>query len=230
MSTRKRLRAWLPIFVAGILLVAMLGYWITGRSPNPQTTKEGPSVPGTAATEAADVAPALDLRSRIEGADVDGFPELMRLILQWKNSDEQSQLVSLLMQRWLVEDIDSFVVFLDESEVEGLRIWNGLAPGMAEALRIVGGEVGDADLLGELVGRVLLKAADADPVNALAWAREFLSGEPLDAMLAGMLRSWPSAIREPPSPSLTRSRPFPTRCRPLRVSVWPWAGVITPLR
>jgi hypothetical protein len=186
MSTRKRLRARLPIWVAGFLLVAMLGYWITGRAPQPQTAEEGPSVPGAAATDAADVAPALALRSRIEDTGIDGFPELMRLILQWKNSDEQRELVSLLMQRWLVEDLDSFVVFLDEAEVDGLRIWDGLAPGMADALRIVGGEVADTDLLGEVVGRVLLKAAEADPVNALAWAREFLSGENLDTAFAGI--------------------------------------------
>jgi hypothetical protein len=186
MNSRKRLPARLPIFLAGFLLVCLLVYWITGRDRQPRAEEESPSSPEVAAREAVEEAPALALRQRIDAAELDGFPDLMRLILQGKNSDEQRELVSLLMQRWLVEDLDSFVVFLDEAEVDGLRIWDGLAPGMVEALRSIGGEVADAELLGEVVGRVLLKAAEADPVNALVWAREFLSGENLDTAFAGI--------------------------------------------
>jgi hypothetical protein len=186
MNIKKSIKTSLSAVVLGIIFVAALGFWLAGRDSKSQSTAESSSDPAPVRVEAEKLSPVTALRQRIESADADDFPELMRRILHWGNPAEQSQLVSSLMQRWIAGDLSSFVVFLDEAEVEGLEIWELLAPGMADALRAMGDEAPDIVLLGQVVERVVLKVAETDPESALAWARERLSGANLDSALAGI--------------------------------------------
>ncbi len=186
MTIKKNLKTWLPTIALGALLVAALGFWLAGRDPKPLATSESRSHPETTVTEDADEPSTPALRQRIESADVAEFPELMREILQWKDPAEQDQLISSLMRRWLAEDLGSFVVFLDEAEVDGLPIWDVVAPGMIDALRTMEDQIPDTDLLGRIVERVLLKVAESNPEGALVWTRERLSGTRLDSALAGI--------------------------------------------
>lgn len=183
MTIPKRFKTWFPAIALVLLLVVVLGFFIRTRDPKPQ---DSASHAEPERTERRDANPTEAMRLTIESAAVGDFPELMRTILQGKHPDDQTSLLSRLMQRWLVENMNSFVVFLNEAELNGLDLWDQLAPGMAEAIRNVKDQIPDADLLGKLVERVLLRAAETDPTSALSWAREFLSGEHLDSTLAGI--------------------------------------------
>jgi len=184
MTIPERFKTWFPAIALGLILVVVLGFFFfTARDPKPQ---ESASHPEPERMEGRDDNATAAMRLTIESAASDDFPELMRSILQGKRPEDQTSLVTRLLQRWLVEDMGSFVVFLNEAELNGLDLWDQLAPGMAEAIRAVKDQIPDPGLLGQLVERVLIKAAETDPKSTLAWARELLSGEHLDSTLAGI--------------------------------------------
>lgn len=166
----------------GILLIVAIGYWLPLRDRKPAST----STAKVAETTQAEPAAVASLSQRITAADLADFPGLMLAILDGGNSAEQRGMISRLMRRWLLEDPGDLLAFLDEAEVGGLEIWDRLAPGMMEALRALGDEVVDRKLLARIVGRVLLKAAEADPAGALVWARASLTNDALDDTLAGI--------------------------------------------
>jgi hypothetical protein len=179
------LKSRLPVFALVVLLIALTGFWFASRN-QPKHTPADHSAASPAEAVSADSITTPGLQRRIDSATVTDFPGLMNSILLVTNADERTHLISNLMQRWLVDDLSSFAAFLDEAELNGLELWELIAPGMAEALREVNESVPDPDYLAQIVERVLLRAAETDPKSALIWAREFLSDETLDSTLAGI--------------------------------------------
>ncbi len=177
----KTLAATLAI-TACLLLAAAL--WFAGsRQPAvPQTAAE---VRRPQALETPLTISVEELRERIATATAAEFPELMRLALGLKNP-LRDELATALIRRWLQEDLESFVVFLDEIEIDGGNLWDRLAPALMAALPDIDEKKEHYFALREVIERVILNAAATDPHTALSWARQWLMGHTLDATLAGI--------------------------------------------
>jgi hypothetical protein len=189
MISQPRPSARLLILTCGMLLAAVIGVVavrISGRAPSTSAGSGSAPPPVSSDPGPAPAPSAPDLLARIDSAGVDDFPEMMRSLLKAGAGEEPSRLLSRLLQRWLVEDLASFEEFLDEAERDGVALWDPLAPGLVDALRSLEDRVAGSAPLAPVIERVLLGAAGNDPVNARAWAREFLSGDRLDSAYAGI--------------------------------------------
>lgn len=185
MTPLQRLRARYGILTTGFLLLAALGTWLVSRGPLPDPAAIPSLAPVTSSTEPHAIT-ADAWHHKIASAELAGFPGLLNSILLLENADERTRMIALLMQRWLKEDVDSFSIFLDEMELNGLDLWGQLAPAVAAALREMDPEDTNSKGLSQVLERLLVRSAESDPRNALAWAREFLSGKTLDATLAAI--------------------------------------------
>ncbi|RYD25159.1 MAG: hypothetical protein EOP87_24915, partial [Verrucomicrobiaceae bacterium] len=126
------------------------------------------------------------LRKQLETAGVSDYPDLMKQLLLIKDPGAQQEMMAGLMKRWLEIDPKSFGVYLDEVMVQGDQVWNRLAPAMVAALRGLHPELLKTYEIRNLAERVIAKAAETAPHNALAWARECLTGTNLDSALSSI--------------------------------------------
>lgn len=168
------------------LLLAALGIWFVSRGPLPENTAAIPSVDPAATSTDPQPLTSDAWHQKIASAELAGFPGLLHSILLLENADERTRMIALLMQRWLKEDVESFSVFLDEMELNGLDLWSQIAPGMAAALGEMDPEIAGTKALSQVVERLLVRSAESDPRNALVWAREFLSDKALDGTIAAI--------------------------------------------
>ncbi len=116
--------------------------------------------------------------------DPAGFPSTFRSALASNSTTHLEELI----RRWMNTDLAGFVEFLDELEVddEDRTVWLTLAPAMMAALPDVNDQVASSTQLLEIIERVIANVAGNDPVQALAWAREWLLGDGLESALTSI--------------------------------------------
>lgn len=127
-----------------------------------------------------------ELRSHLSSASVKEYPALMKQLLQVRSPGAQKEMISTLMQRWLTADPESFGIYMDELMVGEEEVWNRLAPGMMAALRELDPAISKSYQVRNLAERMIVKAAETAPHDALTWAKEWLTGTNLDSALGAI--------------------------------------------
>lgn len=169
-------------FVAiGLCLVVATGIWLkTRNSKDSRPEDAGAQVSLGNNRPIRDTA---ELHKLIGSASAKDYPGLMKQLLQVRDPGQQKEMIASLMKRWLETDPKSFGVYLDEVVISGEQVWNRLAPAMVAALRELDPEIVQSYQVRNLVERMIAKAAETAPHDALGWAREWLTGTNLDSAL-----------------------------------------------
>lgn len=211
MTRPHRRRTRYALLAFGLLLLLASGFWISNRGLQREITTTVPAPDPVLETTVPQPTKSDHWDQRIASSDPAEFDGLLRSLLLLENGDERTRMLSLLMQRWLKEDADSFTVFLNEAELNGFELWDRLAPGMAAALREMSGDLTKTKAMSQIIERILVRSAESDPENALAWAREFLSDKPLDATLAAIAPSLATVDPEAAIDLLDEVQSFPNQ-------------------
>lgn len=184
MKPSNRIKILVPAAVA-ILVLAVAGAFWLNRAPR---THDGPSPAAVRKNSEPNISlvGAEELRQRIASAAVQDYPGLMRLVMNLGDVRERKTVMSELLKLWLKADLESFIVFLDEMEIEGGPLWRNLTPAIMAALPGLDEKATDYFQLRGIIERVIVSAAASDPKNALGWAREWLVGNTLDSALASI--------------------------------------------
>ncbi|MDD5199857.1 MAG: hypothetical protein PHC88_08640 [Terrimicrobiaceae bacterium] len=100
----------------------------------------------------------------------------------------RAQVAKLLVAKWVSVDLTGFIAFVDETEVdddgEADSLWALLAPALAGALPTLSDDVASRPELNEVVRRLIEYSARKNPVQALAWAKQWLLDDALESALA----------------------------------------------
>lgn len=184
MSAKKHSRFRRPAIAAALSLAVAAGIWSVEKQPGGNSSPSGKTQ--EIRNNARTVTSTAELRALLSTASVTEYPALMKQLLQVRNPGAQQEMISTLMQRWLTADPQSFGVYLDELMVSEEQVWNRLAPGMMAALRELDPAISKSYQVRNLAERMIIKAAETAPHDALGWAREWLTGTNLDSALGAI--------------------------------------------
>ncbi len=157
--------------------------------PAASITPIKPVTSGAAAQSGAsgDTTSAADWEALIASAPAKQFAKLMKRALTISDATTRQQIVQALVVRWLDTDQESFLDFMDDlefSESEGREVWPILVPAFAEALPGVSEKAASTPELDEIVQWIVEYYAEIDPAKALAWSKQWLLGDSLEAGMA----------------------------------------------
>lgn len=160
------------------------------RNAAAQDKEEGSQKTASSAHQGARPA-ALDFgawKKRIDGAPADDFARLIKEAIAISDPALRAKVMTALVGRWVGVDLKGFIAFVDESEVDddgdGNALWALLAPALAEALPTLPDDVASRVELNEIVRRLIEYSARKDPVQAFAWAKQWLLDDAMESALA----------------------------------------------
>lgn len=178
-------KRWIPL-AAVMLAVIVAGFILLSR---PDSTEK----PAVAQADAEVSAPAhrgqpvdLDtLQTRLNSAELDTYPELMRELLEIQDASGRDPLLTRLIRNWIDADMEGFVAFIDEMEVEEgySDLWERMNGALAAAIPVLGDETVSDPRLGEIVRRLVEFTAEVNPRMALDWTRQWLLDDALESAL-----------------------------------------------
>jgi hypothetical protein len=200
----KSKRAMLGWCAAALVILLAAGIVVIVFSNGATANKKADSAGSTASTakngevaEARGAAgslkkelPLAEWKTRIERTGSKGFATLMRQVMGIQDHSLRSEVATLLVAKWVSEDLTGFIAFVDATEVDddgggaASALWEVLAPALANALPTLSDETASRSALGEVVRRLIEYAAQKDPVQAFAWAKDWLLDDARESALA----------------------------------------------
>ncbi len=199
-NTPARFPIWIIGVIVGVAIGAALIFGLSQSEAPESTTTVAPadSSTVTVATESPTPAPmttslpddgasAAEWESRIAGADVAGYGELMNQAVAIRDPQVRKQIVEKLLLTWLNADQTSFLEYLDDAEFsqsEGSELWPALVPAAAEVLPSLSeSAAGEADL-DEIIQWMVEYYSEMDPAKAAEWTNKWLLDDTRDYALA----------------------------------------------
>jgi hypothetical protein len=188
----KRKPLLLLLAVASILLFVGIVQWLRSRGTEKAETGESavskgtkPNLaPLTSVTEGSE-----DWLRRVGDAKTADLRSLMELALRITDPTLRSLIVEAILARWIAEDTEAVLAFLDHLEVmlssSNLEV---VYAGLERVLANLHPEVALLDNVIVLVERLISYLSDKDPERALAWAEKCLLDDALENALVSVIR------------------------------------------
>ncbi len=185
MRTTATFRTPLLIALAGLVLVLAATFIFPKINPNPAATNERAELDQSAAPARAEHDTTPRLIPTVIPANPADYPDLIRQALRTPGPQAQNDIAAVALA-WMDRDLPNFMSFVDELEVddEDGTLWATLAPALMSCLPDVSEQTAQSPALLILVERLISDFAVTDPVQALAWAREWLLDSGLDSALS----------------------------------------------
>jgi hypothetical protein len=194
-STRSKVIAAVStvIIVSGIMVAVRMNRGETPAAANhaaaATTTAAKPSATRNGTASAASDLSLEDWQHKIAEANLKDFRSLMDAAMQITDAELRNTVVTGIVDRWMLEDSDSFIKYIASLEVSGGGpALVAVMTALQDSLTRLDPERAASDEILVIVQRLINYLANTDPAKALVWAKKWLLDDTLESALLAISR------------------------------------------